>query len=88
MNCRCVDDLYPNEMKMVAVRALYDKNGRTVKEICGSLFIDDKLINRWLHDYRRMKIDEGLIYIILCEIEETEPERYKRALERVSREKE
>lgn len=79
---KCVDELLPEEAKRILVFALYDRNGRQIKEICETLWIDSKEINRWLHNYRRQDIDERLIYALLYEIEDTEPGRYIKAFER------
>lgn len=79
---RCVDDLFYDEIRQVLIYALYDKNGRTVREICDTLYIDSKAVNRWLHNHRNEDIEKSTAYVLLCEIEDTEPERYKRAITR------
>lgn len=77
-----VDDLLYDEGKEILIFALYDKNGRTVKEICDKLCMNSKDINRWLHNYRKLEIAYMDAFTILYEIEDTEPERFQRALTR------
>lgn len=77
-----VDDLFYDEGKEILIFALYDKNGRTVKEICDKLYINSKDVNRWLHNYHKLEISYMDAFTILYEIEDTEPERFQRALKR------
>lgn len=84
---KCVDNLYPAEAKQILVYALYDRSGKTVKEICQKMWIDAREINRWLHNYRRQDIDERLVFSLLYEIEDTEPDRYFKAAKRYEADK-